>query len=206
VDADGTFGAGDLIEGLRVHGIAVHDGFLSASQVAALGECASVRRGRGDFSPARIGAGFGVQRREDIRGDSICWLEEPLFPAEHEWLALMEQVRVTLNRTLFLGLDKLEQHYAHYPAGSGYARHVDQPQGRGARRLSSIVYLNPSWHGADGGQLRCRADDGEFRDIEPLGGRLVLFLTEAREHEVRPAVRERLSISGWFLGRTGLPR
>jgi Rps23 Pro-64 3,4-dihydroxylase Tpa1-like proline 4-hydroxylase len=29
----------------------------------------------------------------------------------------------------------------------------------------------------------------------------VLFLTEGREHEVLPTSRERLSITGWFLGR-----
>jgi SM-20-related protein len=38
-------------------------------------------------------------------------------------------------------------------------------------------------------------------DIEPLGGRLVCFLTAGREHEVLPAGRERLSISGWFRAR-----
>ena len=202
MDAEGgASGADQLSEGLREEGIAVRDRFLGASLLAALYECAVVRRARGDFLPARIGAGRELRRRADIRGDSICWLEEPLFPAEQELLALMEEMRRDLNRMLFLDLEDVEQHYACYPAGAGYARHVDQPRGRGGRRLSSVVYLNEHWRETDGGLLRCAADGGGFRAIEPKGGRLVLFLTEGREHEVLPAARERLSITGWFLGR-----
>jgi SM-20-related protein len=203
VDADGVFCTDDLIEGLRADGIAVRDRFLEASLIEALSECAGARRDRGDFTPARIGAGRVLQRREDIRGDSICWLEEPLFPAERELFALLEKMRRRLNQSLFLGLYEIEQHYACYPAGAGYARHVDQPRGHGARRLSSIVYLNEDWRESDGGLLRCRTDHGNFREIEPAGGRLVLFLTEGREHEVLRTSRQRLSITGWFLGRQG---
>jgi SM-20-related protein len=203
VDADRVFCTDDdLIEGLRAEGIAVRDRFLDASHLEALNECAAARRGRGDFADARIGAGRALERRADIRGDSICWLEEPLlFPAERELFALFEQLRRSLNQHLFLGLYDLEQHYACYPAGAGYARHVDQPRGHGARRLSSIVYLNEQWRESDGGVLRCLTDHGEFRDIEPVGGRLVLFLTEGREHEVLRTSRQRLSIAGWFLAR-----
>ena len=201
MDADGAGRDDQLIERLRADGIAVRDGFLNASQVKALIECSAARRERGEFAPARIGAGSSLQRRADIRGDSICWLQEPLIPAERALIELMETTRRRLNQELYLGLYDLEQHYACYPAASGYARHVDQPSGRASRRLSSIVYLNEDWHEADGGMLRCRADGGGFREIEPMGGRLVVFLTEGREHEVLPTSRERLSITGWFLGR-----
>jgi SM-20-related protein len=201
VDADRAVGTDDLIEGLRADGIAVGDRFLDVQHVGTLNACAAARRDRGDFAHARIGAGRALQRRADIRGDSICWLEEPLFPAEREFFALFATLRRSLNLSLFLGLYELEQHYACYPAGSGYARHVDQPRGRAGRRLSSIVYLNEDWRESDGGLLRCRTDHGEFREIEPIGGRLVLFLTEGREHEVLPTARQRLSITGWFLGR-----
>lgn len=201
VDADRDICAGDLIEELRADGIGVRDRFLGTSHLQALNECAAARRERGDFAPARIGAGQALQRRADIRGDSICWLEEPLFAAERELFALFEKVRRSLNQSLFLGLYEIEQHYACYPPGAGYGRHVDQPRGRGARRLSSIVYLNEDWHESDGGVLRCLTDHGKCREIEPVGARLVLFLTEGREHEVLRTSRQRLSITGWFLGR-----
>ena len=201
VDADGAVCADDLIESLRADGIAVRDRYLSASHLEALNRCAAARRGRGDFSQARIGTGKGLQRRADIRGDSICWLEEPLLAPERDLLALFDSMRRALNRALFLGLSDIEQHYACYPAGAGYARHVDQPRGCGARRLSSIVYLNERWRESDGGVLRCAGDGGDFREVEPVGGRLVLFLAEGREHEVLPTFSERLSVTGWFLGR-----
>lgn len=201
MNADGAIGDDDLIDGLRADGIAVRDGYLSASQVKALIECAAARRDRGEFAYARIGAGRSLQRRPDIRGDSICWLEEPLLPAERSLIASLETTRRCLNQGLYLGLHEIELHYACYPAGAGYARHVDQPHGHAARRLSSIVYLTEDWRAADGGMLRCSADGGGFREIEPRGGRLVLFLTEGREHEVLLTSRERLSITGWFLGR-----
>jgi SM-20-related protein len=201
VDADEAGSADPLIESLRTDGIAVRDGFLSASQVKALIDCSTARRERGEFAQARIGAGGSLQRRADVRGDSICWLEEPLLPAERALIESMETTRHRLNQHLYLGLYDLEQHYACFPAGSGYLRHVDQPRGRASRRLSSIVYLNENWREADGGMLRCRTDGGEFREIQPIAGRLVVFLTEGREHEVLPTSRDRLSITGWFLGR-----
>jgi 2-oxoglutarate-Fe(II)-dependent oxygenase superfamily protein len=49
--------------------------------------------------------------------------------------------------------------------------------------------------------LRIHETDDRAVDIEPVGGRLVCFLTPGRVHEVLPARRERLSISGWFRGR-----
>lgn len=192
---------GDLIEGLRAHGVAVRDHFLTAAQVRALAGCASARREQGGFAQARIGA--ALQRRPDIRGDSICWLMEPLFPAERELLGRFEALRVGINRRLFLGLADWEAHYACYPAGAAYARHVDQPRGSDARVVSTVLYLNERWSEGDGGALVCLDDAGAPREIAPAGGRLVVFLTEGREHEVTPAVRERLSVAGWFRRRPG---
>ena len=186
---------------LRADGISVSDGFLSSRDVHALAECAALRRARGDFVEARIGAARSLQRREDIRGDRICWLGEAAFPAETLVLRSLEQLRLCLNEGAYLGLFDLEIHYAWYPRGAAYSRHVDRPLGRSGRRVSLVLYLNEQWSAADGGILRIRADDGRFRDIEPLGGRLVLFLSESREHEVLLTRVPRLSLTGWFRGR-----
>jgi SM-20-related protein len=190
-----------ILPELRAEGISVSDGFLTSSDVGELAECAALRRTRGDFSDARIGAHRGSRRREDIRGDRICWLEEAAFPAETRVLRSLEQLRLCLNEGAYLGLFDLEIHYAWYPSGAAYSRHVDQPVGRTGRRVSLVLYLNPQWSAADGGTLRIRADDGRFRDIDPLGGRLVLFLSESREHEVLLTRVPRLSLTGWFRGR-----
>jgi SM-20-related protein len=186
---------------LASRGISIRDRFIASAQIHALLQCAHARQARGDFAPARIGGEARAQRRDDIRGDFTCWLREPLYPAERSLLEQLEEMRLELNREAFLGLFELELHYARYPPGAGYARHVDQPLQSTQRLVSLVLYLNVNWTPSDGGALRLYETDGRTLDIEPFGGRLVCFLTPGREHEVLPAWRERLSISGWFRGR-----
>ena len=186
---------------LRAGGISIRDQFVSAADVLALRECARARELRGDFAPARIGRQGAERRRDHIRGDFTCWLSEPLLPAERLLMRRLEELRLQLNRDAFLGLFELELHYAKYPAGAAYSRHIDQPLGSTQRKVSLVLYLNSEWQSADGGMLRIHAADDEFIDVEPIAGRLVCFLTPGREHEVLQARRERLSISGWFRGR-----
>lgn len=190
-----------ILKELRADGIAVGDGFLPPCEVHALAECAASRRARGEFAEARIGADRSLQRREDVRGDHICWLAEASYPAESEVLRALEQLRLRLNEGAYLGLFDLDIHYAWYPPGAAYARHVDQPRGRTQRRVSVVLYLSERWSPSDGGVLRIHAGDGGFRDIEPVGGRLVLFLSESCEHEVLCTRVPRLSLTGWFRGR-----
>ena len=186
---------------LNSGGISVRDQFVVSAQTQALLQCAQARQARGDFAPARVGSGTNAQRREDIRGDFTCWLREPLYPAERSLLDRLEELRLELNREATLGLFELELHYARYPPGAGYARHVDQPQGTSLRQVSLVLYLNADWRPSDGGVLRLHDSDDRTLDIEPVGGRLVCFLTPGRVHEVLTARRERLSITGWFRAR-----
>jgi SM-20-related protein len=186
---------------LNSRGIWVRDQFAASVQTQALLQCAQARQARGDFAPARVGSRVDAQRREDIRGDHTCWLREPLYPAERSLLNQLEELRLELNSEATLGLFELELHYARYPPGAGYAPHVDQPLGTTQRQVSLVLYLNTDWLPADGGVLRLHGMDDRNLDIEPIGGRLVCFLTPGRVHEVLTARRERLSISGWFRGR-----
>jgi SM-20-related protein len=190
IDADLTF-----------DGLSVRDQFLAPSQIRALADCARLRRARGDFDAALIGEGPNLRRRQDIRGDSTCWFTAPLWPAEQALLGELERLRLELNCQSLLGLFELELHYAWYPPGTGYERHVDQPQGRMQRLVSLVLYLNEDWTPEAGGELRIfDAADGH-RDIAPVAGRLVCFLTPGREHAVLPTQRDRLSVSGWFRAR-----
>jgi SM-20-related protein len=181
-------------------GISIQDRFVSSAQAGLLRECAKTRQTRGEFAAARIGSSGAEQRQENIRGDFTCWLQEPLLAPESALLQRLEELRLQLNRDAFLGLFELELHYAKYPPGAAYARHVDQPRGSAARNLSLALYLNRAWRRVDGGELRIHGAN-EFTDVEPLEGRLVCFLTADREHEVLTAKSDRLSISGWFSGR-----
>jgi SM-20-related protein len=186
---------------LIASGISIRDQFVSASEVRRLQKCADDRQSRGDFAAGRIGTRARAQRREDVRGDFTCWLREPFHEAESALLDRLEDLRLELNREAYLGLFELELHYALYPPGAGYARHVDQPQGTTQRKVSLVLYLNEQWNPRDGGVLRMHDANTQVLDIEPLGGRLVCFLTSGREHQVLPARRDRLSISGWFRAR-----
>ena len=198
---EGRVASSDAHVELFAQGFAVRDGFLSPTRVAELLACMQERRGRGEFGAARIGAESRLRRLEEVRGDFTCWLAPPLFPAEQDLLADLEQLRLQLNAEGLLGLFDLEAHYANYPPGTHYARHVDQPLGRKDRILSFIVYLNAQWCPADGGELRLFMSDGACRDIAPVGGRLVYFLTADREHAVLCTQAARSSISGWFRRR-----
>jgi SM-20-related protein len=107
-----------------------------------------------------------------------------------------------MNRDLMTGLADFEGHFAVFPAGAGYARHFDRLHGSDLRAISAALYLNDAWRPEDGGQLRLYTGGGRSEDILPIGGRLVVFVSERFEHEVLPATRERMSFTGWFRRRS----
>uniref|UniRef100_A0A673GR47 hypoxia-inducible factor-proline dioxygenase n=1 Tax=Sinocyclocheilus rhinocerous TaxID=307959 RepID=A0A673GR47_9TELE len=88
-----------------------------------------------------------------------------------------------------------------YPGkGSGYVRHVDNPNGDG-RCVTCIYYLNKNWDAKEnGGVLRIFPEGkAQFADIEPKFDRLVLFWSDRRNpHEVQPAYDTRYAITVWY--------
>jgi SM-20-related protein len=193
-----------ISEDLGSTGISVQDGYLDVVSVRALYQCLRERHIRGEFAAARIGRDATLQNDPGVRGDQTCWLCDPLFAPEAELLLKFEELRLQLNRDLYLGLFDLELHYAWYPQGAGYVRHVDQSLDSAARRMSLILYLNENWEPADGGELELYDEHGGCRRVEPCAGRLVCFLSAGREHAVLAAGRDRFSVSGWFRARDGL--
>ena len=111
----------------------------------------------------------------------------------------LEALRTTLNRALFMGLEDFEAHYALYPPGARYQRHLDSFRGDNQRRVSLVIYLNPDWRRADGGLLRLYTAQGALIDeVLPETGRAVCFLSEEFPHEVTRTRRPRASIACWF--------
>ena len=152
-----------------------------------------------EFKPAGIGRQDDFQVNRFVRSDQICWLQGQSEGAGG-FLDWMEQLRQGLNRRLFLGLFDYEAHFASYPPGAFYKKHLDAFKGQSNRVLSTVFYLNPQWQSNDGGELVIYAEDGEseLECVRPEYGKLVIFLSEVFPHEVRPAQRERYSIAGWF--------
>ena len=176
--------------------------FLPEATIAALRGEALRRDTAGMLAAAATGHGAGRQVREDIRGDRIGWLDEGSpAPVERALFAALEALRVEANRELLLGLWRYEGHYALYPPGAHYARHRDRFQDDDARVLSLVLYLNEAWQTNEGGVLRIHRPGGIPRDVLPDGGTLVAFIAAQFEHEVLPATRPRLAVSGWFRTR-----
>ena len=148
---------------------------------------------------AGVGRETDYQIDGSVRRDRILWLDRRR-PAPGRFLDLAERLRQALNRRLFLGLFEYEAHFAHYPPGAFYRRHVDSFRGAANRVLSTVVYLNTDWQHGDGGELVLYAEEeeGVLAQIAPQAGRLVIFLSEEIPHEVLPARRDRYSIAGWY--------
>jgi SM-20-related protein len=190
-----------LTEALADPGWIVAPGFVPPALVAGLAARAWHRHAAGGFRAAAVGAGSSRQVRADIRGDRIHWLDADADATEQAVLRRFEALRLALNRELQLGLFEYECHYALYPAGAVYSRHVDQFAGDARRVVTAVLYLNERWTEDDGGHLRLYLEGGGHTDVLPAGGTLALFQSERFAHEVLPARRERLSLTGWFQRR-----
>jgi SM-20-related protein len=179
--------------------------FLPDATWRALADEVRARHADGRLHAAGIGTGDCRRLASDVRGDHIHWLDPTSAGvAEQDALARLDDLRLTLNRELQLGMFEFEGHFARYPPGAGYRFHQDQHRGTDARVLSCVLYLNSDWKAEDEGQLRLYLDPigGEYRDVLPEGGTLVCFLSDRFWHEVLPARRERLSLTGWFRHRS----
>ncbi|HWQ38978.1 MAG TPA: 2OG-Fe(II) oxygenase [Burkholderiales bacterium] len=193
--------AESLAEDIATAGYSIRAGFIDEEELAALRAALLSLQAVGRFRPAGVGKSAEVCGTE--RSDRIAWLDpEHASPGVSAVLARFEALRLVLNRRLFLGLFELECHFAHYPPGAFYRRHLDQLRGDSRRALTCVLYLNDAWRAEDGGALRIYLDlEGRALDVMPQGGRLVCLLSDRFEHEVLPAQRDRWSLTGWFRRR-----
>jgi SM-20-related protein len=163
------------------------------------------RAAEGELAPASVGRGVLQEIREGIRGDRIQWLEPGQAEPCDRYLGVMDSLRQALNRGLFLGLEDYESHFALYPPGAFYLKHVDRFRDDDKRMVSAVLYLNDAWLPEHGGHLRMYLDGGVEHQIQPVGGCLVVFLSGDIPHEVLPSTRDRLSLTGWFRRRGSEP-
>ncbi|WP_018935865.1 2OG-Fe(II) oxygenase [Thioalkalivibrio sp. ALJ24] len=189
---------GDWLDRLARDERVVWPGFIDDGLADALRrEVYALRNGR-HLRSARVGR--GQERRHDPaeRGDRIRWLDGAT-PAQQALLQRLEEIRRQLARDLIPGLFETEAHFALYPPGTGYARHVDAFRAGNRRRLSLVLYLNRHWRGRDGGELAFYAPDGrELERVQPEAGTAALFLSQTVPHAVLPTRRWRASIACWM--------
>lgn len=190
-----------IIDDLAGCGWSVQDDCLPSALTLELAAECRRRAHDGTLSPAGVGRGQGLAVREGVRGDSIQWLEAGQHAACDRYLEAMDGLRRALNRAFYLGLEDYESHFALYPPGAFYQKHLDRFRDDDRRSVSAVFYLNDAWRAEQGGALRLYPADGGERDVLPTAGTLVLFMSAELPHEVLPASRERLSLTGWFRRR-----
>jgi SM-20-related protein len=189
----------EIADGLADKGYAIIDSFLSQEEVKYILQLNEFKEGLMHFKKAGIGQRDDKQINEAIRGDFIKWIDRNTAPeAIKVYLSRLNELIEFVRESLFISLKDYEVHMTMYPPGSYYKRHLDQFKKDDHRRLSVICYLNENWKEDEGGQLRIYDNDKQV-DVLPEAGRLVCFRSDLLEHEVLPASRPRLSLTGWIL-------
>ncbi len=201
-------------------GFGVMDNFVSRANISALANEVNKLKDTGRMQESGTGRVHNIINNQ-FRGDIIYWLDElDASIPQQAYFKEMEILRSSLNQHLYLGLFALESHLALYAKGTGYKKHIDRFKvnskshaiNQPLRQISCILYLNQDWLVESGGQLRLYLNkangtqltssiDVQSLDISPLGGRLVVFLSDTFYHEVLPATQDRMSLTGWFLTR-----
>ncbi len=196
-----------IIDDLVNHKYAISDQFFSDEEVRILRNHLLLKQEQENFKKAAIGKLFNEQIVKEVRGDFILWMEEEKADeVEKMFFDKINDLIAYLNRTCYLGICESEFHYAVYPEGTFYQRHLDVFQNDSRRTLSLVFYLNDeNWQADYGGELTLYLE-GENKIIEelkiqPLAGRMALFDSKTMEHEVKKVKQQRYSITGWLKTR-----
>lgn len=195
-----------VIDGLMEQKYCVVDNFFTEVEVNALRQSLLDKYEEDSFKKSAIGNLANEKIVDAVRGDFILWLEEEAAnEAEKQFFGKINDFVEYLNRTCFMGIAEKEFHYAVYPEGTFYKRHLDTFQNDSRRKLSMVCYLNEEdWQPEYGGELALYLNENGTEttlNIYPLKGRMVIFESGILEHEVKPVKRERLSITGWLKSR-----
>ena len=196
-----------IIEDLQKKKYSVVDDFFSAEEIEIIRNGLLTKYEEDQFKKSAIGNRVNELIESEIRGDFILWLNEAEAGLpEKTYFNKINQLVDYLNRTCFMGILHKEFHYAVYPEGTFYKRHLDTFQNDGTRKLSVVCYLNDeTWLEENGGELTIYVDengDEKAIDLYPFPGRVVIFESQELEHEVqRVKHSKRLSITGWLKTR-----
>lgn len=195
-----------IITDLLEQQYSILEDFFSITEVEELRNSLMDKYEEDNFKKAAIGNRTNEVIAKSIRGDFILWLNEAqAVEAEKTFFRKINDFVEYLNKTCFLGILHKEFHYALYPEGTFYKRHLDTFQNDDRRKLSLVCYLNEQdWQPEYGGELVIyKEKDGREVPVTiyPFPGRVVIFESQMLEHEVKPVKIERLSITGWLKTR-----
>lgn len=192
----------NIIEDLTSKQYSIIDNFFTSEEVVALRQSLLDKYEEDAFKKSAIGNRTNEVIKKAIRGDIILWIDENNINASEQlFFNKINDLKDYLNRTCFLGINQKEFHYAIYPEGTFYKRHLDTFQNDDRRKLSFVCYLNEeNWKPENGGELILYLEKGE-EVVYPFPGKVVIFESQILEHEVKPVNTPRLSITGWLKTR-----
>jgi SM-20-related protein len=195
-----------IISGLLEDQYYIVEDFFDAEEIHVLRRSLLQKYEEDNFKKAAIGNKINETIEKTVRGDFILWINEAdAGEAERIFFSKINSLVSYLNKTCFLGILQKEFHYAVYPEGTFYKRHLDTFQNDDRRKLSLVCYLNDEdWAPENGGELVIYKDENGVetsKSIYPFPGRVVIFESQLLEHEVKPVKTTRLSITGWLKTR-----
>lgn len=191
----------ELSEQIFQNDFGVVQHLFSENVLQSMKEFCLLQYQQGEFEKAKIGKGIEKQRITEIRNDYILWLSDYAHQEiVSNFLEEIYRLMDYFSNYFRISLNRYEGHYAIYPPGSFYKKHLDQFSDAGNRLISCVVYLNDGWNEKDGGQLRIyhKENDNEFTDIFPEFGKVVCFRSDCVKHEVIKTAEKRFSITGWM--------
>jgi SM-20-related protein len=195
-----------IIQDIGWKKFSIIDDFFSSEIVSHLRQSLLNKHEENRFKKAAIGNRINELIVKSIRGDHILWIDERTAnTAESLFFNQINDLVSYLNKTCFMGILQKEFHYALYPKGTFYKRHIDTFQNDDRRKLSFVCYLNTEdWKPENGGELVLYLGEKGMeaeKIIYPFPGRIVIFESQIIEHEVKPVEIERFSITGWLKTR-----
>jgi SM-20-related protein len=151
-----------------------------------------------EFKKAAIGQNSSEIINQSIRGDEIVWLENNDHrEGVNAYYQCIQDLQNYLNRYCFAGIQDSEFHFAVYPPGTFYQKHLDVFKQDDARLFSVVFYLNENWEPSQGGELVIYTDKKNIV-IPPIGNQLVFFDSSKFYHEVLKTNVPRYSVTGWL--------
>ncbi|QIW10616.1 2OG-Fe(II) oxygenase [Francisella sp. LA112445] len=186
-----------IIDDYLNNGYCIIDNWLDISETIFLRSELDMLNEADSFRKSAIGNRLNENLERSIRSDFIYWLDETKYA--QIFFSKINNFIEYINKTCFAGIVTKEFHYAIYPQGSFYKKHIDTFQNDDRRTISIVYYLNEIWQPSFGGQLKLYLNDKNL-EIFPTNGKIVLFDSKTIEHEVLPVLTEnkRLSITGWL--------
>jgi len=218
----------DCIRGLMERGWGFVDGFVDETVTSSVHRELELLDFDGKFVEVQQQKMTGY-RTDRIHWLSYDSLDREKQQGLSSLMKKMMSIPFELNKkcSLYLQVSGTFQ-LAVYPVNSGfYRKHVDGGYDdiNNGRKITAVFYANRSWSSSDGGQCRlykrrpnpfqvakARSQGAEVPEggadevdveVEPVGGRLLLFRSRDVPHEVLRAQRKRYAISLWLMGPPG---